>query len=89
MDLSIVVCTRNRASLLAETLKHYEAFTTKRAWELLFIDNASTDDTRDILSRHPLISQVVNVIRVGLGEARDHGWRIAKAPIIAFTDDDC
>ena len=89
MDLSIIVCTRNRASRLAETLKHYEAFTTKRAWELLFIDNASTDDTRDILSRHPLISQVVNVTRVGLGAARDHGWRLAQAPVIAFTDDDC
>lgn len=65
---------------------------TKQSWELLLIDNASTDETRPILDSATADfpdARVETVIAIGLGSARDAAWRMAKGKIVLFTDDDC
>lgn len=65
---------------------------TSRPWELLLIDNASTDDTRAILDAAAddfPCARVETVAAIGLGAARDAAWRMASGGIILFTDDDC
>jgi glycosyltransferase involved in cell wall biosynthesis len=63
-----------------------------RTYEIIFVDNASTDDTRSILyeffSRH-LHAKSVYEKNTGMGNVRKAGWPAATASIIAFTDDDC
>jgi GT2 family glycosyltransferase len=91
-DLSIVICTRNRAAQLQGTLDSLLAMKTARPWEAILIDNASTDGTADVIRRYaerePRI-RYVREDRIGLGAARDSGWRAAQAAVIALTDDDC
>jgi len=90
MDVSIVICTRNRANRLDAMLESLEALRTSCQWEGLLVDNASTDDTPSILKQ--IRSKRIRCIhepRVGLGAARDGAWRKARGDIICFTDDDC
>lgn len=92
VDLSIVICTRNRASTLNGTLEALSRIRSRYTWEVLMIDNNSTDGTADVIKaaddcggrlRYALCE------RIGLGAARDFAWRLTSGGIVAFTDDDC
>jgi len=91
-DLSIVICTRNRAGQLRGTLDSLMAMKTTRSWEAILIDNASTDGTADMIAQASAIEPRIRYFReqrIGLGAARDRGWREAGSNLISLTDDDC
>ncbi len=90
--ISVIICTRNRAPQLAQALQAWTRVKYTAAWELIIVDNQSTDDTPSIIqgcaaSGLPLVTTVCT--KVGLGAAREHGRRLAKAELLFFTDDDC
>ena len=93
MNISLVVCTRNRARYLAEALPYFDRLTTGVSWELILVDNGSTDDTAEVLAafaaRSPLNVRIVDENKIGLSAAHNAGWRQSSARLIAFTDDDC
>jgi glycosyltransferase involved in cell wall biosynthesis len=50
VDISIVVCTHNRARLLRTALRHLVAQDFEGvAAELIVVDNRSTDDTAEVV----------------------------------------
>src|ERR1700738_2558687 len=51
-DLSLVICTRNRATQLAQTLKSVSTIRSLLKWELIVVDNGSTDRTSDVVSEY-------------------------------------
>ncbi|MBI3879577.1 MAG: glycosyltransferase [Verrucomicrobia bacterium] len=87
--VSVVICTRNRRALLAETVASVRA-QTGVAWELLVVDDASTDDTWDFLQT--LDSDAIRCLRqTQHGErsaARNRGLAEARAQFVMFLDDD-
>jgi glycosyltransferase involved in cell wall biosynthesis len=87
------VCTRNRGPQLAEALPHFASLRSRVPWELLIVDNGSTDSTREILldfeSATSIQVRLLHEPTPGLSRARNTGWRSAAADIVAFTDDDC
>lgn len=90
--LSIIICTRNRANSLHGTLASLARMKTDISWEAILVDNASTDDTMQVLQSFAAQDsriRVLRVDRVGVGAARDAAWRQARGDIISFTDDDC
>lgn len=92
MDLSVIVCTRNRATRLATALNHWASLAPKSSWEIILVDNGSTDLTPQVIAaaqQRISVSRAVLEPRIGLGAARDRGWREARGAIVAFTDDDC
>ena len=92
LDLSIVICTRNRAGQLRGTLDSLMAMKTNRRWEAILVDNASTDATADVIRRASEADPRIRYSReerIGLNAARDCGWREARSAIISWTDDDC
>jgi glycosyltransferase involved in cell wall biosynthesis len=92
LDLSFIVCTRNRCAKLPAILQRFATLKTRHAWEVLFVDNASTDATAEIIKTADDCGgrlRYLRVDRIGLGAARDAAWRQANGRIIAFTDDDC
>jgi len=76
-----------RQCLQVLTHQRYNA----RRWELIIVENACTDDTSVVVAEIEghLAYTFVREPRIGQARARNAGVRAAKAPILAFTDDDC
>lgn len=93
MIVSVVVCTHNRSRLLAGAL---EALASQDApglaWEIVVVDNASTDDTRAVVESFALRSPVPvrYELETALGHSRSLNRAIAATTgaVVAFTDDD-
>lgn len=94
-DVSVVVTTYRRAHLLPRLLTALEAQTADPAlFEVVVCDNGSDDDTPSVLdalrTTTPLELRVVRAdANHGPGAGRELAWRDARAPLVAFTDDDC
>jgi glycosyltransferase involved in cell wall biosynthesis len=92
MLLSIVICTYNRAELLEIVLASLaEQADSSPLYEILVIDNGSTDHTRQVVERAMARAKVRYVLEttVGLSHARNRGWREAQGEYVAYIDDDC
>jgi glycosyltransferase involved in cell wall biosynthesis len=94
MDISIVLCTHNRASSLRKTLDTLGQMSVPPdlRWELLVVDSDSSDDTRQAVNefteRTGLDVRYVWEPQRGKSLALNTGIKKAKGGIIAFTDDD-
>ena len=95
-QISIIVCTRNRAESLPLCLNSIEqAAVANRAVEveLVIVDNGSTDATAALLQTWQKSTsvrcRVLSAEERGLSHARNYGLQQATGNIIAFTDDDC
>jgi glycosyltransferase involved in cell wall biosynthesis len=95
LAVSVVIPTHNRARRLGAALAALRAQTLPfEAFEVIVIDDASTDDTPALLAseeaRDGLQLRVVHFSTAGgPGNARNEGWRLARAELVGFTDDDC
>lgn len=91
--LSVIVCTRNRCSALAQLLDSLTRLVTpgELSWELVVVDNGSTDATSMLLDSFTERLPIRRVFepRKGISRARNAGLRAARGKILAFTDDDC
>jgi len=92
--ISVIVCTFNRAESLRRTLQSLAGMTdhTRLHWEVIVVDNNSTDDTKTVVM-HFANSSGLQVrycfeSHQGLSHARNKGVREAKGEILAFIDDD-
>lgn len=91
--ISVVISTRNRAGRLRSCLQHVGMVESRTPWELVVVNNGSTDDTEEILrdfaGRAPFPVRIVSEPVKGLSRARNAGLRAARGEIVVFTDDDC
>jgi GT2 family glycosyltransferase len=87
-DISVAICTRNRAPVLGRALGALAAQSSPPA-EILVIDNAPSDQTtRDlVLGRFPAVRYVREPSR-GLDFARNRALHEATGAVVAFVDDD-
>lgn len=94
MKLSVLICTRNRAKSLAATLAQFFAQRVAEdySYELIVIDNASTDETKqiveDFIRQHPQTIRYIFESQPGLSRARNTALNVATGEIVVFTDDD-
>ena len=92
-EIALVVKTRNRGARLAPFFEAIRKIECTFPWELIMVDNGSTDDTARHLNAFaaglPGQVKIVTEPRRGAGYACNAGWRATDAPLIAFTDDDC
>jgi len=89
--ISVILCTRNRADLFDKAMASVVAQDFPRAaYEIVVVDNGSTDHTAEVAARYAAQANVRYVLepRIGLCVARNTGWRAAEAPIVALFDDD-
>jgi glycosyltransferase involved in cell wall biosynthesis len=90
--LSVIVCTRNRSAMLRRCLQAMCELDgpSTASWELLVVDNGSTDDTASVIdtfsSRLPL--RPVKEATAGLSHARNRAVREARGEWLLWCDDD-
>jgi glycosyltransferase involved in cell wall biosynthesis len=84
---SVVLPTRGRAAYLEVALDSLAAQDLAEPWELIVVDDGSSDGTRALLERRNVRSLRLNRPR-GLNPARNAGIDAAAADLVAFTDDD-
>ncbi len=93
MGLSVVICTRDRAKSLELVLDRWASLLDDPSWDLVVVDDGSSDDTGSLLDARRLEFgdrlRAERTSGVGLGAARNVGWRAAGADLVLFTDDDC
>lgn len=93
-DVSVVLCTYNRAAELQKTLTALAAqrVPAELQWELVLVNNNSTDETEAVCRRFaagaPMPVTYVFEPEQGLSKARNSGVAAARGSVIAFTDDD-
>ncbi|KHK90444.1 glycosyltransferase family 2 protein [Novosphingobium malaysiense] len=86
LDVSVVICTRDRPDALKTALESL-AHQSLKPREVIVVDNASADArTREVAEAAGV--RYVREDRPGLSFARNSGIHQAAADIIAFTDDD-
>jgi len=86
--ISVVIPALNSASTISHTLSSIFSNEFPRSlYEVLVIDNGSSDDTVQIAKRYPV--KVHHCPKKGIGPPRNFGIRMAKGDIVCFTDSDC
>lgn len=94
MDLSVIVSTCNRAEDVERLLASLDkvAAVARRSWELILVDNNSTDATAALVQRHATRAaypvRYVFEKRRGKSFGLNSGIAVATGRIFAFTDDD-
>ena len=85
--VSIVVPTHNRAAYLAVTLESLAAQSLEADYEVIVVDDGSTDDTAAVAARAGAAYERHPAPR-GPNAARNTGIAASRAPLIALVDDD-
>ena len=84
---SVVVCSYNGGRTLEECLDSLMRLNYPD-YEVILVDDGSTDATPQIAERYPLIRSIRQENK-GLSAARNVGAQAARGEIVAYTDDDC
>ncbi|MBI4777213.1 MAG: glycosyltransferase [Deltaproteobacteria bacterium] len=85
--VSVIIPTYNRASRLEEAVRSV-LDQTFRDFELIVVDDGSTDGTREMLEGFGAGVKVLVQARSGVSAARNLGIEAARGPLIAFLDSD-
>lgn len=92
--ISIIICTYNRAGYLRDTLLSLlETDADPDAFEILIIDNNSSDEThavsQQIIQKYPDINlRYIKETKQGLSHARNRGIAETSGHVLLFLDDD-
>ena len=93
--VSVVICCHNSSQRLPQTVQHLldQKVAEDINWEVIIVDNASTDDTSQVAlsswtADYPVPLRVVCEPRLGLTHARYRGLATANYEIISLVDDD-
>jgi glycosyltransferase involved in cell wall biosynthesis len=90
MFLTVAICTRNRAASLGQTLRSLCLAEKPGRWELIVVDNGSTDSTASVCDAYACALPLRRVVepRPGLSHARNAAVSAARGDYIVWTDDD-
>jgi len=85
--VSVIIATYNRARLIAETLDSVlgQSF---RDFEVILVDDGSTDNTREVVERYGTRVQYIYQSNRGPSAARNRGVRQATGAWISIQDSD-
>jgi len=92
--ITVALCTHDHADRLPRTLADLGKLTPPSSpWEILLVDNASTDDTPALLADtawrpHGVSVRIVHEKRLGLSNARNRAIKEALGKYLLFVDDD-
>ena len=89
MDLSIIILTLDNKRILEECIKSIQQYTTSITYEIIVVDNNSSDGTRHLIrSTYPDIKLIENQKNLGFSRGNNQGLKIAKGRYALVLNDD-
>lgn len=92
MKLSVVIPVYNEAATLMEIVRHIQSVDVGMEKELVWIDDCSTDGSRDLLktleANHPEWIFIYHAVNQGKGAALRNGFAAARGDLILIQDAD-
>lgn len=91
MKFSVIIATYNRADELPRTLESLKKLEADEPWEVIVVDNNSSDNTREVVEgvkSFPVPLRYIFEKEQGRSAALNAGIRAAQGEILAVTDDD-
>ena len=85
--MSVVICSYNGASTCESCLASMEKIRYPD-FEVIFVDDGSTDRTQEILKNFPRVRNIQQK-NMGLSYARNVGMNAATGEVVVYTDSDC
>src|SRR5215468_10938412 len=85
--VSVIIPTYNRWPMVGEAIESVLA-QSYRSWELIVVDDGSTDDTSERLALYGSKIKYISRQRSGVAAARNHGIASATGQYVAFLDSD-
>jgi GT2 family glycosyltransferase len=86
--VSVAIVSRNRAAQLRRCLASIEASAGRSTFQVIVVDNGSTDGASRIDDEFPDVQMIRLPKNFGLTKALNLGWRAADAEYILFLHDD-
>jgi glycosyltransferase involved in cell wall biosynthesis len=87
VTVSVIITTFNRSALVVEAIDSVLA-QTYRDFEIIVVDDGSTDDTRAVLARYGDRIRAIHQANAGLNAARNAAVDVARGEYFALLDDD-
>src|ERR1044072_2994156 len=92
MKFSVVIASYNRADELVKTLESLSHLQGADQWEVVIVDNNSSDNTKEVVLKaaetFPVPLRYFHEPQQGRSAALNTGIKAAQGEIIAPTDDD-
>ena len=89
LSFSVIVTNYNGRKILADCLQSIFQKTEGAAYEVIVVDDASKDDSVDMVkSKFPNVQLIVNPRNVGFSEANNVGMRAAKGRYLLLLNND-
>jgi glycosyltransferase involved in cell wall biosynthesis len=92
LSASVLICTYNRAQLLAETLESFRGVIASRPWVITVVDNNASDHTRQVVERFAASTDIPTAYVFegvqGKSHALNTGLSRVRGELVVFTDDD-
>jgi GT2 family glycosyltransferase len=82
LDVSIIIVNWNTREVTCECLRSIYRHTSGIDFELIVVDNGSSDDSTAIIrKRYPHVVLIENTENLGFATANNQGIKIAKGPM--------
>ena len=89
MDISIIIVNWNTSGLLKNCLRSIQDYRGNLAVQAIVVDNNSSDDSREMVSRHfPEVTLVNSGGNLGFARGNNLGLAHARAPLVLFLNPD-
>jgi O-antigen biosynthesis protein len=89
MDLSVIIVNYNMKALVSECLASLDKLQTDVSFEVIFIDNISSDGSVEAVRKSfPWVSVVANTENAGFAKACNQGVALAQGDYILFLNPD-
>ena len=89
LDVAVIIIGRNASAYVRQALQSLQAAEwAKYRHEVIYVDNASTDDTREMLREFPQVRTIFNQKNLGFCKAGNQAVAITGARHYLFLNDD-
>ena len=88
MDISIIIVNYNTAQITKQCLDSIFRNTKNIDFEVIVIDNASTDDSHELLTNYPNIIYIESSKNLGFGKANNLGYQYSSGEFVLLLNSD-